>query len=129
MITGIHPRKLFPLLVMLLALAGMTLSVIGEAFSHGVADLSAIPAVDHYDHLHNDEFHGHDAHSHDADENQNASLHHDSGNHTHESVDRLTIPLASRPLMSFRQTTPYAGDSPRNFRYRLERPPKAFLIV
>nr|MCS5575175.1 hypothetical protein [Pseudomonadales bacterium] len=40
MISAIHPRKLLPTLVILLALAGLSLSVIGESFSHGVANLA-----------------------------------------------------------------------------------------
>jgi hypothetical protein len=120
MITAIHRKNFIPLLALLLALAGMTLSVIGEASSHGVAELSESVPQDHDNHSHS-----HD----DFDETSDIHLHHDAGSHTHESVDRLTVPLDSRPLSSFRQLTPYAGDSPRNFCYRLDRPPKASLIV
>ncbi len=120
MITAIHRQNLIPLLALLLALAGMTFSVIGEASSHGIAELSESVSVDQDDHSHS-----HD----DFEEKSDSHLHHDAGNHTHESLDRLAIPLASRPLISFRQPTPYAGDSPRSVRYRLDRPPKVPLIV
>ena len=40
MISALHQRKLLPTLVMLFALAGLSLSVIGESFSHGVANLA-----------------------------------------------------------------------------------------
>ncbi|WP_372985688.1 hypothetical protein [Marinobacter sp.] len=124
MITAIHRKKLFPLLVMLVALAGMTLSVVGEAASHGIAELTETSAMDLDDHPHS-----HDHHSHDADEKPDIPLHHDSGNHTHESVDQLTIRLVSSHVLAFRQPVPFAGDSPRSFRYRLDRPPKASLAV
>ena len=45
MISALHQRKLLPTLVMLFALAGLSLSVIGESFSHGVANLTATQAV------------------------------------------------------------------------------------
>lgn len=110
---------------MLVALAGLSLSVIGESFSHGVVDL----AGDRESQLsgHPDSHHGHE-HSHDFDEDaEMASLHHDAGNHTHETVDQLRVPLASQSLSVLRQPLPFAGDSPRSLRYRLERPPKASL--
>ncbi|MBD3642070.1 MAG: hypothetical protein HUJ18_13840 [Marinobacter sp.] len=124
MITAIQRKKLFPLLVMMVALAGMTLSVVGEASSHGIAELAETPAMDLDGHPHS-----HDHHSHDAEEKPDIPLHHDSGNHTHESVDQLIICLVSSQPLAFRQPVPFAGDSPRSFRYRLERPPKASLIV
>ncbi|HIK73166.1 MAG TPA: hypothetical protein EYG00_00450, partial [Alcanivorax sp.] len=40
MVSGLHQRKLLPTLLMLFALAGLSLSVIGESFSHGVAELA-----------------------------------------------------------------------------------------
>ncbi|WP_341581619.1 hypothetical protein [Marinobacter metalliresistant] len=124
MISAIHQRKLLPTLVMLFALAGLSLSVIGEVFSHGVAEL----ASDWESRLsgHSDSHGGH-GHSHDFDEEPEVSLHHDAGNHTHETVDQLRVPLVSQSLTVLRQQVPFAGDSPRSLRYRLERPPKALL--
>lgn len=116
MLTAIHRRKLFPILVMLIAMAGLSHSLIGEAFSHGVAEIAHSPAADQDDHPHS-----HD----DVDEKSEVHLHHDTGNHTHESVDQLTVRLLSDYSTSFRQPIPFAGDSPHSFRYRLERPPKA----
>lgn len=124
MITAIHRKKLIPLLAMLLALAGLTLSVIGEASSHGIAELAESAAVELHDHQHS-----HDSHSHDGDEESDIHLHHDSGNHTHESVDQLTIHLITDHVISHRQPVPFAGNSPHSFRYRLDRPPKASLIL
>lgn len=118
--TAIHRKKLLPILAMLIAVAGMSISVIGEAFSHGVAELAETPAVDH-----DDQPHSHD----DFDEKPERHLHHDSGNHTHESVDHLTIRLLSDYSTPFRQPIPFAGDSPRSISYRLDRPPKAPLTV
>jgi len=50
MITAIHREKLIPFLALLFALAGMTFSVIGEASSHGVAELSGFVSADQDDH-------------------------------------------------------------------------------
>lgn len=116
MITAIHRSMFLPVLVMLLALAGMSLSVIGEASSHGVAELTGASSMGHDEHPHS-----HD----DVDEKSDDHVHHDTGNHSHESVDYPTIRPVSGAWMSLRQATPYVGDSPRSFRYRLERPPKA----
>lgn len=120
MITALHRKKLLPTLVMLFALAGLSLSVIGEAFSHGVAQMAGSPEAGQADHSHSD-----DRHSHDAGQEPDTSRHHDAGNHTHDTVDQLTIPLISQGMAALRQPVPFAGDSPRSFRYRLERPPKA----
>jgi hypothetical protein len=126
MISAIYPRKLLPMLVMLFALAGLSLSVVGESFSHGVAEL----AGDHESGLngHSDSHDGH-GHSHDLDEEAETSLHHDAGNHTHETVDQLRVPTVSRVLSILRQPAPFAGESPRSLRYRLERPPKTLLFA
>jgi hypothetical protein len=111
---------LIPLLALLLALAGMSLSAVGEASSHGIAELSAFVSEGHDNH----------SHSHDNfDEKSDSHLHHDAGNHTHESADRLTTRLIPGYSILLRLPIPYAGDSPRRFRYRLERPPKTSLIV
>lgn len=124
MITAIHRKKLLPTLVMLFALAGMSLSVIGEAFSHGVAELAGTPELSQTDHPHS-----HAVHSHEIEDKSDVRQHHDSGNHTHESVDQRVIPLVSEAVISIRQTIPFAGESPHSFRYRLDRPPKAYLTV
>jgi hypothetical protein len=113
-------RKLLPAFIMLVALAGMSLSVIGESFSHGVVELDGdteSEKTSHSDH--------HDGHSHSFDDEPERSLHHDAGNHTHETVGQLTVPLVTPIFSTLRQPLPFAGDSPRNFCYRLERPPKA----
>ena len=120
MVAATHRRKLIPLLALLLALTGMTLSVIGEASSHGVAELSALVSESHDNHSHS-----HD----DFDEKSDSHLHHDASNHSHESADRLTTRLIPGYSISLQLPIPYAGDSPRSFRNRLERPPKNFLIV
>lgn len=121
MITVIHRKKrLLPTLIMLLALAGMSLSVIGEAFSHGVAELTDTAVVEQDDHPHS-----HDGHSHDTSKMSELSPHHDPGNHTHESVDQLKIPPLPEDITAIQQPVPFAGGLPRSFRYRLDRPPKA----
>ena len=120
MIAAIHRQNLIPLLALLLALAGMTFSVIGETSSHGIAELSAFVSEGHDNHSHS-----HD----DFDEKSDSHLHHDAGNHSHESADRLTTRLIPGYSISLRLPIPYTGDSPRSFRYRLERPPKSSLIV
>jgi len=123
MTTTIHRKKLLPILVMLFALTGLSLSVVGEAFSHGLAELTDHWKQDLNGHANSQDGHGH---THDFDEEQEtASLHHDAGNHTHETVDQLKAPFVSRSLTVFRQPVPFAGGSPRSLRYRLERPPKA----
>jgi len=125
MVSGLHQRKLLPTLLMLFALAGLSLSVIGESFSHGVAELAGDgeSALTHHSVSHDE--HGH---SHDFDEEPEASsLHHDAGNHTHETVDQVGVPLVTQSTTVLRQPVPFAGESPRSLRYRLERPPKALL--
>jgi len=125
MISAIHQRKLLPTLVMLLALAGLSLSVIGESFSHGVANLAGEWESQSDGHPAN---HGAHGHTHDFDkEPETSSMHHDAGNHTHETVDHLRVPFVSQSLTVLRQPVPFAGGSPRSLRYRLERPPKASL--
>jgi hypothetical protein len=122
MITAIHRKKLLATLIMLLALAGLSLSVIGEAFSHGVAELQESPEIGQAN-----QSHSHNGHSHDVGETGKVSPHHDAGNHTHETVDQLPSPLASQSIAALRQPAPFVGGSPRILRYRLERPPKALL--
>ncbi|MFN2360777.1 MAG: hypothetical protein ABR522_06825 [Marinobacter sp.] len=127
MTLALERRKLLPTLVMLFAVAGLSLSVIGESFSHGVAELTG----DWESQLsgHSGSHHGH-GHSHDFDKEPGAaSLHHDAGNHTHETVDQLRVPSVSQSLTVLRQPVPFAGGSPRSLRYRLERPPKAFPLA
>ena len=125
MISAIHQRKLLPTLVMLLALAGLSLSVIGESFSHGVANLAGEWESQSDGHPAN---HGAHGHTHDFDkEPETSSMHHDAGNHTHETVDHLRVPFVSQSLTVLRQPVPFVGGSPRSLRYRLERPPKALL--
>lgn len=127
MISATNQRRLLPTLVMLFALAGLSLSVIGESFSHSVVEL----AGDWESRIsgHPDSHHGH-GHSHDFDEEtETSSLHHDAGNHTHETVGQLRAPLVSQSLSILRQPVPFAGDSPRSLRYRLERPPKTLLLT
>ncbi|WP_152207368.1 hypothetical protein [Marinobacter changyiensis] len=125
MISAVHQRKLLPTLVMLFALAGLSLSVIGESFSHGVAELAGDWESQLSGYPGSQDGHGH---SHDfGEEPETSSLHHDAGNHTHETVDQLRVPLVSQNLTVLRQPVPFAGDSPRSLRYRLERPPKAAL--
>lgn len=113
MISAHHRQMLLPLLLMLLALTGMSLSAVGEASSHGLAELAGkISGGDHD--------HGHD----ELDEKPDGHAHHDSGNHSHESLDHPTIRPVTGPRMSARPLPILAGESPRRFRYRLERPPK-----
>lgn len=114
MITAVHRTRLLTIIVMLFSLAGMSLSAIGEASSHGIAELTGAPDTDHGDHTH----------SRGEDERPDSHLHHDSGNHTHESADQFAINLMSEQDTSFRQAIPFAGESPRSVRYRLDRPPK-----
>lgn len=122
--SAFHNRKLLPALVMLFALAGLSLSVTGEARSHGLADLSG--GLESQLGGHSDGHSGH-GHSHDSGEKPETSPHHDAGNHTHETVDQLTISLIQLRFAALRQPVPFAGDSPRSLRYRLDRPPKGHL--
>lgn len=125
MISALHQRKLLPTLLMLFALAGLSLSVVGESFSHGVVNLAGDWESQSGGHPGN---HGAHGHTHDSDKEPEASsLHHDAGNHTHETVDQLRVPVVSQSLTVLRQPVPFARGSPRSLRYRLERPPKAFL--
>jgi hypothetical protein len=124
MIKRTYRKKLLPLLVMLLALAGMNLSVIGGASSHGVVYLTHGMAIDQHNSAHD-----YDADLHGAESMSETSPHHDSSNHTHESVDQLTIHLISRNPISSRQPNNLAEDTPRSIHYRLDRPPKNLLIV
>lgn len=126
MITALHRKKLFPALIMLFALAGLSLSVIGKAFSHGVVEL----ADDTASHLaHHSASHDGHGHSHEDDASPDAADHHDSGNHTHETADQLTRPLVSEGVTLLRQPVLFADGFPRNLCYRLERPPRALPFV
>jgi hypothetical protein len=120
MVTATHRKNLIPLLALLLALVGMTLSVVGGVSSHGVAELSAFVSEGHDGQSHN-----HD----DVDETSNSHPHHDASNHSHESADRLTTRILTGYSISLRLPISYAGDSPRTFRFRLDRPPKTSLVV
>ncbi|PPI84415.1 hypothetical protein KEHDKFFH_09040 [Marinobacter maroccanus] len=124
MITAINRKKGFPVIVMLIALIGMTFSVVGETSSHGVPEVTEANALNQGDHSH-----GHDHHSHGVQDQQDRHSHHDSGNHSHESADRLKMPVFSNLTPSLRRPVPYAGEDPRSFRYRLDRPPKLYTIV
>lgn len=115
MIIALH-RKMLPLLVMLLVLSGISLSAVGEASSHGFAELTGEAPPGHHDHSHS-----HD----DSDGKSDEHSHHDSSNHSHESLDHPTIRPIADHWVSIRQSPSDPGDSPRSFRYRLERPPKA----
>lgn len=116
MISVVHRKMLFSIFVMLLALSGMSLSAVGEASSHGLAEL-----VDEASREHDEHSHIHD----ELDEKSEGHLHHDSSNHSHESVDHPTIHTISGHWTSVRQLPWLAVNSSRSFRYRLERPPKA----
>lgn len=94
MIATIRHRTLLPLMVMLIALAGMTLSTIGEASSHGIAELTGLDVTDHGDHSHSHSLEDRSESSH------GSHQHHDSGNHTHETADRLTITLTPAQVIS-----------------------------
>jgi len=120
MISAIHRKKMIAPVVLLIALVGMTLSFVGETSSHGLAELSESILLDHSDHSHS-----HD----DFDKNAGNHPHHDAGNHSHETEGQQKLRLIGNYSISLRQLIPYAGDSPRSFRYRLDRPPKASLIV
>lgn len=117
-------KRLLPTLIMLMALACMSLSAIGEAFSHGVADLMDTVVLEQDDHPHS-----HDGHSHGTSEVSELFPQHDPGNHTHESVDQLKTPPLPEDITAIQQPVPFAGGLPRSFRYRLDRPPKTRLTV
>jgi ABC-type nickel/cobalt efflux system permease component RcnA len=124
MITAINRKKAFPVIVMLIALIGLTFSVMGETLSHGVPELTESNILHEGDHGHS-----HDHHSHSVQDHQDRHSHHDSGNHSHESADRLKMPVFSNLTPSLRRPVPFAGENPRSFRYRLDRPPKLYKIV
>lgn len=116
MIMALQRKVLLPIFVMLLAVSGMSLSVVGEASSHGLAELAGLAEGPH-DHSHSHDF---------PDEQPDEHVHHDPSNHSHESLDPPTIrPVVPGHGMSVRQLPSPIGDSPHRFRYRLERPPKA----
>ncbi|WP_092002064.1 hypothetical protein [Marinobacter pelagius] len=124
MITAIHRKKGIPVIVMLIALIGMTFSVMGETSSHGVSKLTEADVLPSGDHSHS-----HDYHSYSLQDQQDHHSHHDSGNHSHESADRLTMPVFFNLSLSLRRPVPFAGEDPRSFRYRLDRPPKPFAVA
>ena len=116
MITALHRHMLLPVLIMLLALSGASLSAFGEVSSHALAELAGESSNAPHDHAHS---HG------DADQPSDAGhAHHDASNHSHESLDLPTIRSVSSQSMPPRQLPCQAGDAPRSFTYRLERPPK-----
>ncbi|WP_227519276.1 hypothetical protein [Marinobacter sp. es.042] len=109
---------------MLIALIGLTFSVMGETLSHGVPELTEANILHEGAHGHS-----HDHHSQSAQDHQDRHSHHDSGNHSHESADRLKMPVFSNLTPSLRRPVPFAKENPRSFRYRLDRPPKLYKIV
>ncbi len=115
MIIALHHKLLVPVLVMLLAVAGLSLSAIGEASSHGLVEMTGSSGDDH-DHSHHD-------HDHDSDVG-GQHPHHDAGNHSHESLEHPVLVTLLGSKATLRHYSPVAGESPRTFRYRLERPPK-----
>lgn len=122
MLTAMPRKKLLSAFFMLIALAAMSLSVIGGAFSHGVAELTDTPPLDPADH-----HHSHDAHSHEFDRGAEIHAQHDPGNHTHETIDQLKLPPLPQIITAIQQPLPFTGGLPRKFPYRLDRPPKARL--
>ena len=124
MITAINRKKRIPIIVMLIALIGLTFSFMGETLSHGVPELTEANILHEGHHGHS-----HDHHSHSVQDHQDRHSHHDSGNHSHESADRLKMPVFSNLTPSLRRPVPFAGENPRSFRYRLDRPPKLYKIV
>lgn len=124
MITAIHRKKEVSVIVMLIALIGMTFSVMGETSSHGVSKLTEADLLHADDHSHS-----HDDHSYSQQDQQDRHSHHDSGNHSHESADRLTMQLFANLTPSLRRPVPFAGEDPRSFRYRLDRPPKSCVVA
>ena len=54
MISAHHRQMLLPLLLMLLALTGMSLSAVGEASSHGLAELAGKISGGDHDHGHDE---------------------------------------------------------------------------
>ncbi|PAU86271.1 hypothetical protein CK507_15610 [Pseudomonas sp. WN033] len=116
MISAFQRKQLLPMLVVLLALLGMSVSAVGETSSHGLAALAGEISGGQHD----------KSHSHDEfDEESDKHAHHDSSNHSHESLGHPTIRPVAAPLMSVRQLPLLAGRTPPRFHYRLERPPKA----
>lgn len=122
MISVIRQRKLLPMLVMLFALAGLSLSVVSESFSHvtvgPTGEWESVSDNSHMSHEHHHDF---------GEAVDEPIQHHDAGNHTHETVDHLKVPIVFQRPIKLRQPFPFAGGSPRTIRYRLERPPKDVL--
>lgn len=124
MVTVIHRKKLLPTVVMLLALIGMSLSLIGEAFSHGATVLPGTAKPGQFGDSHN-----HVGYSHGVDETSEVSRPHDPGNHTHETVDQLAPPPLPQGVIGNPPPITLSVGCPRSFHYRLERPPKPRLTV
>lgn len=122
MIAATRKKPLLPMLLMLLALGGMMLSMVGDAASHGIAELPAPDSLAQDQHHSTHDHHHHDNHDPQPD---SYSLHHDGGNHTHETVGQLMTDIAARHTHNLAQPpAPYSEGSPGGLRYRLERPPK-----
>lgn len=124
MIAAINRKKGFPVIIMLIVLIGMTASVMGQTSSHGVPELTGATTLSEGDHSHGQKHHNHTV----QDEHDRHS-HHDPGNHSHESADRLTLPIFSDLTPSLRRPVPLAGENPRSFCYRLDRPPKLRTMI
>ena len=112
-------HKHLSLLIVAIAILGITFSTIGEMFSHGSSELSEPFS------LHDDQVHFHDGHTHDFEDDPDLSYsHHDPSNHTHETPYQISIPLLMDEISTNRMAIPFSGASPEQPSYRLERPPK-----
>jgi len=99
----------FPILVLLLALA--SIPAVSEASSHSLAALAGSTSETHAHH---------DPSNHKSD----AHAHHDPSNHSHELADYPVMRHAFDFMLLAHKLTSLASDSPRSFRYRIDRPPK-----
>lgn len=110
-------------ILMFMVLLGQTISICGTTLSHGVAELSSMQS----------QWDEH-PHSHDHDEGVQADTlerhtHHDTGNHSHDSMNWLgcsELPEFASPLTPLFR---YRVASPSMFNYQLERPPKEYSLV
>lgn len=103
------------LILVCLTVPGLVFSSVGEARSHGLASMAA----ESHAHVHDaDGSHGHVEFS-------GIQLHHDAGNHSHDTADYRPLALTLRPLFISSSVAGEPSSPPLWTSFPLERPPKS----
>ncbi|MDI5891101.1 hypothetical protein [Halomonas rhizosphaerae] len=116
-------HRLGYLFLLLLFLPGLVLTSAGEARAHGPlsAEAHQEAKADRHGHAHG---HDHMDDRDDRDQGDGRHLHHESGNHFHETADRLAAGVSLAPRFRDALRIGARHGVPLRRVYRLERPPR-----